>query len=148
MRQYAAALDGQKAQVTNIGAERTIPHTLGALIKGYLDPASSSLFKTRAAETQRTQRNILENFADGHGHKPLYCIDHNGRRIMLLSSEHLQMIVNAKAATPFAQRNFLNTVRVMFQWAKREGRIPDDPSAGVTREKVKTTGYRTWSEAL
>jgi integrase len=59
----------------------------------------------------------------------------------------LQMIVNAKAATPFAQRNFLNTVRVMFQWAKREGRIPDDPSAGVTREKVKTTGYRTWSEA-
>jgi hypothetical protein len=95
MRQYAGALEGQKAQVTNIGAERTIPHTLGALIKGYLDPASSSLFKTRAAETQRTQRNILENFADGHGHRPLYRIDHNGRRIMLLSSEHLQMIVNA-----------------------------------------------------
>jgi integrase len=34
----------------------------------------------------------------------------------------------------------------MFQWAKREGRIPDDPTAGVTREKVKTTGYPTWSE--
>jgi integrase len=146
MRQYAAALDGVKAQATNIGAERTLPHTLGALIKTYLNPASTSLLKTRAAETQRTQRNILENFGEEHGHKPLYRTEKNGRRIMLLSSEHMQAIVNGKASTPFAQRNFLNTVRVMFQWAKKEGRIPDDPTAGVTREKVKTTGYRTWSE--
>src|SRR6516165_7925674 len=77
---------------------------------------------------------------------PLYCLDHSGRRKMLLLREHMQKIVNAKAATPFAQRNFLNTVRVMFKWAKKEGRIPDDPTLGVTREKVKTTGYPTWSE--
>lgn len=147
MRQYAAALDGVKARAGNIGAEGTVPHTLGALIKTYLDPASTSLLKTRAAETQRTQRNILENFAADHGDKPLYRTEKNGRRVMLLSSEHLQVIVNGKAGTPFAQRNFLNTARVMFQWAKREGRIPDDPTAGVTREKVKTTGYKTWSEA-
>ena len=147
MRQYAAALEGTKVQASDIGVERTLPHTLGALIKTYLDPASTSLLRTRAAETQRTQRNILENFAEEHGHKPLYRTEKNGRRIMLLSSEHMQAIVNGKASTPFAQRNFLNTVRVMFQWAKREGRIPDDPTAGVTREKVKTTGYKTWSEA-
>src|SRR6516162_4897255 len=61
MRQYAAALDGQKALADNIGAERTIPNTLGALIKTYL---SISPLKTRAPETQRTQRNILENFAE------------------------------------------------------------------------------------
>ena len=28
----------------------------------------------------------------------------------------------------------------------KEGRIPDDPTLGVTREKAKTTGYKTWSE--
>jgi integrase len=28
----------------------------------------------------------------------------------------------------------------------KEGRIPDDPTLGVTREKVKTMGYKTWSE--
>ena len=82
------------------------------------------MFKTRAAETQRTQRNILENFASEHGHKPLYT-EKNGQRDMLLSSDHMQVIVNGKASTPFAQRNFLNTVRVMFRWAKAEGRIPD-----------------------
>ena len=65
---------------------------------------------------------------------------------MLLTREHVQRIVNEKAATPFAQRNFLNTLRAMFQWAMKEGRVPDDPTLGVTREKVKTTGYKTWSE--
>jgi hypothetical protein len=35
MRAYAAALDGQKALADNIGADRTIPNTLGALIKAY-----------------------------------------------------------------------------------------------------------------
>ena len=139
MRQYAAALDGMKAAA--IGAERVLPGTLDALIKAYLDPASSSLFKTRAAETQRTQRNILENFASEHGQKPVFRTDRSGRRTMLLTPEHMQIIVNSKARTPFAQRNFLNTVRVMFRWAKAEGRIPADPTASVTREKVKTTGY-------
>ena len=129
MRQYAAALDGVKAQAANIGAGRTVAGSLGVLIAAYLEPASTSLFKTRAAETRRTQRNILENFAAEHGDKLLFRPDKNGRRIMLLSSQHLQ-VINGKAATPFAQRSFLNTVRVMFQWARKEGRIPDDPSAG------------------
>ncbi len=147
MRQYARALEGVKAQPANIGAKRIVAGTLEALIVAYLDPQSTSLFKTRAPETQRTCRNILENFRKDHGHKPLFRTDSHGRRTMLLTREHMQRIVNSKASTPFAQRNFLNTVRVMFQWATREGRIPDDPTLGVTREKVKTRGYPTWSEA-
>jgi integrase len=143
---YGDALGASEPQPQTIGAARIVPGTLNALITVYLDPASSSLFKTRAAETQRTQRNILENFAAAHGDKPLYHTNRTGRRVMLLTREHLQTMVNAKAATPFAQRNFLNTVRIMFRWAKAEGRIPDDPSLGVTRESVKTTGYPTWSE--
>jgi hypothetical protein len=61
MRQYAAALDGVKAQATTIGAERTKPGSVNALIAAYLDcsPASTSQFKTAADETQRTRRNIL-----------------------------------------------------------------------------------------
>ena len=34
----------------------------------------------------------------------------------------------------------------MFRWAVAEGRVPDDPTLGVTRQKIKSTGYRTWSE--
>ena len=55
--------------------------------------------------------------------------------------------VNEKVATPFAQRNFLNAVRAIFRWALAEGRVPDDPTLGVKRAKIKATGYKTWSEA-
>jgi integrase len=146
MRQYAAALEGVQAQTSNIGAGRTIAGSVNALIAAYLDPRSTSAFKTAAPETQRTRRNILENFRKAHGDKPLFRADNSGRRIMLLTREHVQRIVNEKAATPFAQRNLLNALRAMFKWAAKEGRIPDDPTLGVTREKVKTAGYKTWSE--
>jgi hypothetical protein len=144
MRQYATALNGVKAQSSNIGAGRTIAGTVDALVAVYLDPLSkSSPFKTGAPETQRTRRNILENFRAAYGHLPLFRTDSSGKRTMLLKREHVQRIVNEKSATPFAQRNFLNTIHAMFKWASR---IPDDPTLGVNRTKVKTTGYKTWTE--
>src|SRR5215813_12057942 len=147
IRQYAAALDGAKAQATNVGKSRTIAGTVNALVVEYIDPNSkTSPFKAGAAETRRTRRNILENFRTAYGHLPLYSIGAGGRRTMLLRREHMQRIVNEKAATPFGQRNFLNTLRALFKWAMAEGRIPDDPTLGVTRQKVKTTGYKGWSE--
>src|SRR6516162_3884204 len=94
MRQYAAALEGVRAP--NIGAERTIAGTVNALVAAYLDPNSSSPFKTLGKETQRTRRCTLEAFRRAHGNKPLYRIE--GAR-------------------------------------------------GVKRVKVKTAGYKSWSEA-
>src|SRR6266436_3553207 len=32
------------------------------------------------------------------------------------------------------------------KWVVKEGRVPDNPTLGVEREKVKTAGYPTWSE--
>jgi integrase len=149
MRQYAAALEGVASRSTNIGAARTVAGTMDWLIAAYLDCSekSSSPFKTLARETQRTRRNILENFRREHGRNALYCVKPNGEREMLLKRHHVQMIINQKAATPFAQRNLLNTLRAVFEWAVGEGRVPDNPTLGVKRRKVKTSGYQTWSEA-
>src|SRR5260370_21521590 len=94
MRQYAAALKGVKAVSGNIGGARTPAGTLDALIAAYLDPRSSSLFKTRALETQRTCRNILERFRREYGHKSLFRTDNQNHRTMLLTREHMQRIVN------------------------------------------------------
>ena len=59
--------------------------------------------------------------------KPLYYVDaKTGKRIMLLKHAGMQKIVNEKAATPSAQRNFLNTVRAMFKCAMKEGRVGDN----------------------
>src|SRR5215831_10003955 len=95
MRQYAAALEDVQAQAQNIGASRIIAGTVSALVAAYLDPQSrSSPFRTGAPETQRTRRNILENFRTAHGDKPLYRTDVHGRRTMLLTRQHVQRIVN------------------------------------------------------
>jgi len=149
MAAYEAAMRGSTAPPVEIGASRTVAGTVNAIVAQYLDcsPKSTSPFKTLAAETQRTRRNILENFRERHGSKRIFYTDARGKRVMLLSREHMQKIVNEKIATPFAQRNFLNALRAMFTWALSEGRVSDDPTLGVKRRKVKTTGYRTWSEA-
>jgi integrase len=143
---HAKMVDEAKGGQTDntIGADRSPPHSLGALIKAYLATPS---FKNLAAETQRTRRNILENFAKRHGDKPLYYIAaRTGERIMMLKRAGMQKIVNEKAETPFAQRNFLNTVRVMFEWAVSEGRVSDNPTLGVKRQKIKSKGYHTATE--
>src|SRR5262245_6262132 len=108
MRQYAAALEGVKAQANSVGAERTVGGTVNALIAAYLDLNSSSPFKTLGKETQRTRRCTLESFRRAHGNKPLYRTEGN-RRVMLLTREHVQRIVNEKASTPFAQHNLIKT---------------------------------------
>jgi integrase len=148
METYQAALAGEAPQ-TQFGKTRTVAGTVDAVVAAYLDclPGSTSPFKTLAAETQRTRRNILENFREAHGDKRVYRTETNGRCVMLLAREHMQRIVNEKAVTPFAQRNLLNTLRAMFKWAVAEGRVPDDPTLGVTRQQIKNTGYRTWSES-
>jgi len=70
MQVYQAALAGEPPQVP-LGAARTLPGTINELVVGYLDCAlgSTSPFRTLAAETQRTRRNILENFREAHGDK-------------------------------------------------------------------------------
>ena len=147
MESYQAAL-ANEAPKAQVGAARTLPGTVDALVVFYLDcsPGSTSPFKTLAAETQRTRRNILENFREAHGDKRIYRTETNGRRVMLLTRERMQRIVNEKVDTPFAQRNLLNTLRALFKWAVAEGQVPDNPTLGVTREKIKSSGYRTWSE--
>jgi integrase len=142
MAAYEAVMSGDITP-RQIGASRVVVGSVHELVASYL---GCSLFNGGAPETRRTRRNILERFREAHGHKRIYFTDASGKKVMLLTREHMQQIVNEKAETPFAQRNFLNTMRALFRWARSEGKIPDDPTLGVTRKMAKTTGYKTWSE--
>lgn len=148
MAAYQAAIGGMTSQQTQIGEARTVSGTLRALIAAYLDcsAGSTSPFKALAAETRRTRRNILENLREAHGDKRVFRVDKNGNRYPVLTRAHVQRMVNQKNDTPFAQRNFLNTLHAIFKWALSEDRVPDDPTLGVTRQKIASTGYPTWSE--
>jgi integrase len=43
-----------------------------------------------------------------------------------------------RGATPHAARNFLDTMRGLFRWAKKAGLVKVDPTAGVGNPKLKT----------
>ncbi|MFZ2081760.1 MAG: hypothetical protein WAV38_34930 [Xanthobacteraceae bacterium] len=145
MAAYQAALDGAPTPKVEAVAPRTAPGTVHWLVTTYL---SSPTFTTLAPETRRTRANILENFRKADGDKRIF-VAVNGQPVMVLARHNLQAIVNKKSITPFAQRNLLNTLRAMFKWAVSEGKLPEDPSVGVTRQRIKNTteGYRTWTDA-
>ena len=120
--------------------------TVNALVAAYLDPQSTSPFKTGAAETQRTRRNILENFRAAHGDLPIYRTETTGSGRCCSRASTCSRSSTRKRE--HRSRSAISSTRCahMFQWAPTEGRVPDDPTLGVTRVKAKTTGYKTWSE--
>jgi integrase len=131
MAAYAAAIEGQEP--IEIGAKRSPVGSVAATIGLYF---GSTAFTNLAVETQRTRRNILERFREEHGDK----------RIAAIERKHVQAMVTAKGKTPSAARNFLHTLRAMIAFAIDAGICTDDPTIGVKRPKIRTDGYRTWSE--
>lgn len=132
MAAYEAALDGPAPRV-DIGASRTQPGTVNALVVAFL---ASATFASLAQETRRTRRNIIERFRNEHGDK----------RIALLRSDHIAVMLEKMIKTPFAARNWLKTVRAMTQFGVKIRMIKADPTLGVKNAKAKSDGFRTWNE--
>lgn len=128
---YQLALEG--AGRIEIGAKRSVAGSVGALVSAYLNTLG---FKNLAPETQRSVRNILERFREDHGDK----------RVTNLQREHVQRMVNSKANTPSAARNFLKALRALMTFAVEVGIRDDNPTLDVRRPKIKTAGFRTWTE--
>lgn len=132
MTAYEAAMKGSSR--VEIGASRTKPGTVATAVVSYFN---SWVFRNLAAETRRTRKNILERFRAEHGDK----------RITLLQPEHVKIMLAAKAGTPQAANNFLKTVRALMQHCIEQRLRDDDPTQGIKGAKIKTEGYRTWTES-
>jgi len=134
MRQYAAALEGVTAQASIVGASRTIPGSINALIVSYY---RSPEFRGLKASTAMVRRNIIEAFRREHGNKPL----------ARLERDHVKNIIGAKADTPEAANNLLKTLRLLLNHAVDVGMLASNPAIGVKRFKSRGEGFHTWSEA-
>jgi integrase len=133
MRQYAAALEGVTVQTTNVGASRTLPGSVNALIVSYY---RSPEFRGLKASTATVRKNIIEAFRREHGDKPL----------VRLERDHIKNIIGAKADTPEAANNLLKTLRLLLNYAVDVGMIASNPAIGVKRFKSRSEGFHTWSE--
>jgi integrase len=133
MQAYAAALDGVKAQAANIGASRTVPGSINALVVSYY---RSPEYRGLKPSTQAVRRNIIERFRGEHGNKP----------VARLERAHVRDIIGAKAQTPQAANNLLKALRVLLTYAVELGMIANNPAIGVKRYESRGEGFHTWSE--
>jgi integrase/recombinase XerD len=132
MAAYQRALD--LAPRVEIGAERTMPGTIDALIVAYLK--SDAFTKALAPETQRMRRNILDRFR----------IKHGAKRVITLERRNIVKIIESKKL--HAQKNWLKTLRGLMMFAVVENYRADDPTGGVraARPAIKSTGHMTWGD--
>lgn len=133
MRQYAAALDGVKAQADNIGAARTKPGSFDALCVSYY---RSPDFRGLRPSTQSARRHILERFRLAHGGKPL-----RG-----LHRQHITAVIGAKADKPEAANHLLKTLRIVLNYAVDQGMLTSNPAAGIKKYRSQGEGHHSWTE--
>jgi integrase len=132
MRQYAAALDGVKAERQEIGAERTIAGSIDALIVSYY----KLVFPTLKPSTRAVRHNILERFRAEHGKKPVARLEH----------QHVAGIIAGKASTPHAANNLRKVLRHLLAHATDINMISVNPALGVKNLKTAGDGIHTWTE--
>jgi integrase len=120
------------AQCSEIGASRTHPGTINALVVVYYN---SSEWHALAADTQKTRGRIIEKFRVQHGDK----------RVALLQREHILKML-AAITKPSAKRHWLKAIRGLLRSAVPSMR-KDDPTEGIAGIKLpKSKGHHTWTD--
>jgi len=132
MAAYEAAMGGESAPRVEMGACRTKPGTINALVVSYY---KSDEWARLTGDTQKTRRRIIERFRADHGDK----------RVALLQREHIVKML-AAIDNLSAKRHWLMAVRALMRSAVPIMR-KDDPTVGIAGIKLpKTKGHHTWTD--
>lgn len=131
MDAYDTAMSGQ--QRSPIGASRTRPGSVKAVWVAYKE---SSDFKILKPSTKATYTNWGERFVEKNGDNPMSA----------LTRLSVQKLIDAKAEKPSGANNLLRLLRMLSRFAVDRGMLRDNPTRGVKPVKIKSTGFRTWSE--
>jgi integrase len=116
-----------------VGASHTTAGSVNAMVVGYM---ASAAFHNLSSGSKQQYRRILEGLRRDHGN----------RSIAALERKHVVMMLDAKAETPVAARDFLRCLRLLIAYAISIGVRQDDPTAGVRVKLPKSDGFRTWTE--
>jgi integrase len=131
MAAYQLAL--ASGEPREIGASRTLPGTINALVVSYYK--SDAWNHGLAAETQKTRHRIIEKFRAEHGPK----------RVAFLQREHILRML-ADIEKPSAKRHWLKAIRGLMQAAVPAMR-KTDPTEGIAGIKMpKSKGHHTWTD--
>jgi integrase len=137
MEAYQAALDEHSEPAAKlIGAQRTEPGTMAALVASYY---ASAEYKNLAPITRATYRNEIEKIRLRHGTK----------RVSKLTREHVKKLLSEKADTPGAANKLLRTLKMLMRFAlAMDPPLPrDDPTSGLKKLRIPGEGFRAWEDA-
>jgi hypothetical protein len=124
LRQYARAMEGVQAQAGNVGAGRTKPGSIDALVVSYLKSVDFAALKptTKAVRMRIIEREIR--------------IPHGDKPVRLLGRGHVKNIIGAKVNTPEAGNNLLKILRTLLAHAVDVGmiEIPHSGHQGISHK--------------
>jgi integrase len=143
MDRYHALLDqtGGPLPVADIGAARTKPGTIDALIVKYLQ--HDVFTKGLARATQATRRPILDGFRE---FKTPSGRRYGANRLATMIRQDVVAVLAGRP--PTSQKGWLKTLRHWIAFAIDQGDCKNDPTVGIkTTKPVKSSGYLTWGDA-
>ncbi len=127
--EYQAALQGRKFEALQAG------ESLRWLWDSY---RKSGDWSALSAATRRQRENIMLHVIKLAGDEPFVAI----------KQDHIVAGLDRRADTPSAARNFLDTMRGLFRWAKARRHVRSDPTSGVkSPKKRKGSGFAAWTRA-
>jgi integrase len=134
MAAYATALAETSGAVKpEVGAERTLPGTIDALVVSFYktDNKWLNVFKE---ETRRAWRPHIEHFRARHGAK----------RVRTLQRRHIENML-AEIDKPHAKLSWLKAIRALMRHAVPT-MLSVDPTLGIKVALPKSEGWHSWTD--
>ncbi|SEL87422.1 Site-specific recombinase XerD [Roseivivax marinus] len=132
VHRYDAAVAGYRTRGM-IGAERTKPGSVSALIASYY---RSPDFLGLSDSTKRVYKGVIEKFRAEHGDKPAHS----------MQRRHVQKILAEKSETPAAANNLRKRLITLLDHAISLDWRGDNPARATKPYRVDGTGFHTWDE--
>jgi hypothetical protein len=132
MLAYQAALAALPEATAEVGARRTQPGTIDALVVSYYQ--SGAWLHGMDETTRQRRRPTIERFRERHGSK----------RVALLRREHVEGML-AKIEKPHAKKHWLKAIRGLLTHAMPTLRR-DNPADGINVVVPKSKGHHTWTD--
>jgi hypothetical protein len=131
MSAYHAALAGISNAPVEIGASRTTPGTVDALVVNYY---KSAAWLDLAEDSRSNRRGLIERFRERHGAK----------RVSLLRRDHFEKMLAEMTVGPGMKGYWIKTIRAVLK-SGIPSMIAADPTAGIIVKRGKTPGHRPWT---
>lgn len=131
-REFIASYRAAESGAVNVASRRNGDGTFGQLWALY---RASPDWARLSVGTRNNRDRLIRPALDRAGNQPLEAWT---RKFIIAS-------LDARASTPAVARNFLGTLRAVFQWGLSREHIDTDPTVAIKVATIKSDGFPTWT---